>query len=86
MRAAYLGSARGLAVWMGTAAYLTYNAVMFCFATPFNRLFPLYVAMLSLSVFLLAGLARPRSCRRSRARRRPDAPGGSRSTSGWSSP
>ena len=38
-------------------AYLTYNAVMFSFATPFNRLFPLYVAMLSLSVFLLAGLA-----------------------------
>ena len=57
MRAAHLGSARGLAIWMGTVAYLTYNAVMFCFATPFNRLFPLYIAMLSLSVFLLAGLA-----------------------------
>jgi hypothetical protein len=57
MRAAHLGSTRGLAIWLGTVAYLTYNAVMFCFATPFNRLFPLYVAMLSLSVFLLAGLA-----------------------------
>ena len=56
MRAAYNGSTRGLAVWVGTVAYLTYNAVMFCFATPFNRLFPLYVAMLSLSIFLLAGL------------------------------
>jgi hypothetical protein len=55
-RAAGLGSVRGLAVWVGVTAYLTYNAVMFCLATPFNRLFPLYVAMLSLSIFLLAGL------------------------------
>jgi hypothetical protein len=51
------GSTRGLAVWLGVVGYLTYNAVMFCLATPFNRLFPLYVAMLSLSIFLLAGLA-----------------------------
>jgi hypothetical protein len=57
VRAARRGSARGLAVWVGIAAYLTYNAVMFCIATPFNRLFPLYIAMLSLSIFLLAGLA-----------------------------
>ena len=55
--AARRGSTRGLAVWLGTVSYLTYNAVMFCFATPFNRLFPLYVAMLSLSIFLLAGVA-----------------------------
>ena len=55
--AARRGSPRGLAIWLGTVGYLTYNSVMFCFATPFNRLFPLYVAMLSLSVFLLAGLA-----------------------------
>ena len=57
MRAAHRGSIRALAIWLGTVGYLTYNAVMFCFATPFNRLFPLYVAMLSLGVFLLAGLA-----------------------------
>jgi hypothetical protein len=57
MRAAHRGSTRGLAMWVGTVAYLTYNAIMFCVATPFNRLFPLYVAMLSLSIFLLAGLA-----------------------------
>ena len=56
-RAAGRGSVRALAVWVGVTAYLTYNAVMFCIATPFNRLFPLYVAMLSLSIFLLAGLA-----------------------------
>jgi hypothetical protein len=57
MRAAHRGSTPGLAVWIGVVGYLTYNAVMFCLATPFNRLFPLYVAMLSLSIFLLAGLA-----------------------------
>jgi hypothetical protein len=57
VRAAGSGSVRALAVWIGVTAYLTYNAVMFCIATPFNRLFPLYVAMLSLSIFLLAGLA-----------------------------
>lgn len=57
MRAACRGSTRGLAMWVGTVAYLTYNAIMFCVATPFNSLFPLYVAMLSLSIFLLAGLA-----------------------------
>jgi hypothetical protein len=57
VRAAHRGSIRGLAVWVGVVGYLTYNAVMFCFATPFNRLFLLYVAMLSLSIFLLAGLA-----------------------------
>ncbi len=56
-RAAARGSLRALAVWVGVTAYLTYNAVMFCIATPFNRLFPWYVAMLSLSIFLLAGLA-----------------------------
>ncbi|HEX6151776.1 hypothetical protein [Nocardioides sp.] len=55
-RSAHRGSTRALAVWVGVAGYLTYNAVMFCIATPFNRLFPLYVAMLSLSIFLLAGL------------------------------
>ena len=55
--AARRGSPRGLAIWLGTVGYLTYNAVMFCIATPFNRLFPLYVVMLSLSIFLLAGLA-----------------------------
>ena len=55
--AARRGSTRGLAIWLGTVSYLTYNAVMFCIATPFNRLFPLYVAMLSLSIFLLAGVA-----------------------------
>ena len=42
------GSIRALIVWLGVIAYLSYNAVMFIFATPFNQLFLLYVAMFSL--------------------------------------
>ena len=50
------GSVRWYAAWVGVVAYLTYNAVMFCFATPLNPLFLAYVAMLGLSVFTLGGL------------------------------
>ena len=46
-------SPRKLAVWLGSTAYLAYNAVLFLFATPFNRLFLLYVAMLGLAVWTL---------------------------------
>jgi hypothetical protein len=45
------GSVRALFVWLGATAYLLYNAVMFLFATPFNHLFLVYVAMLSLSLW-----------------------------------
>jgi hypothetical protein len=45
------GSVRALLVWLGTAGYLIYNAIMFAFATPFNRLFLGYMAMLSLSIW-----------------------------------
>ena len=38
-------------VWLGATAYLAYNAVLLLFATPFNRLFPLYVATLALSIW-----------------------------------
>ena len=82
--AARRGSTRGLAVWLGTVSYLTYNAVMFCIATPFNRLFPLYVAMLSLSIFLLAGVA-IHAAEVGRHLSDSRSPAGSRSTSGWSS-
>lgn len=50
------GSARALVTWLGATAYLLYNAVMFVFATPFNQLFLLYVAMLSLSLWALVGV------------------------------
>jgi hypothetical protein len=51
MLAATRGSRRALIVWLGAAAYILYNSVMFLFATPFNNLFLLYVSMLSLSIW-----------------------------------
>ncbi|MBO3752876.1 hypothetical protein J5X84_43080 [Streptosporangiaceae bacterium NEAU-GS5] len=56
MTLARRGSDRALIVWLGTAAYLTYNAVMLLFATPFNPLFLFYLAMLALAVATLATL------------------------------
>jgi hypothetical protein len=50
------GSTRALFVWLGTTAYLLYNAIMFLFATPFNHLFLLYVAMLSLAIWAVVFL------------------------------
>jgi hypothetical protein len=51
---------RAFLAWVGTAAYVVYNAVMFVLGTPFNALFLLYEAMLGLGiatlVTLLAGL------------------------------
>jgi hypothetical protein len=45
------GSVAGLLVWLGAIAHLLYNAVMLLFATPFNEVFLLYVALLSLSIW-----------------------------------
>lgn len=42
-------SARALVVWLGALAYISYQGVLFLFATPFNSLFLIYVAMLSLA-------------------------------------
>ena len=50
------GSVRAAAICLGSAAYLTYNAVMFCFATPLNQLFLVYVSMLSTGIFVLANV------------------------------
>ncbi len=49
-------SARWLVVWLGAAAYLTYQGVMFLFATPFNSLFLAYVALLGLGIWTLVVL------------------------------
>jgi hypothetical protein len=51
------GSARALVVWFASVAYLLYQAVLFVFATPFNSLFLVYVAMLSLSLWSSVALA-----------------------------
>jgi hypothetical protein len=40
----------GPPLWLGALGLMAYNAVLFCFATPFNRAFPVYVAMLGLAV------------------------------------
>ncbi|ABL79738.1 MULTISPECIES: hypothetical protein [unclassified Nocardioides] len=50
------GSVRGLVLWLGAAAYLAYQGVMFCFGTPINALFLAYVALLGLGVWSLAAL------------------------------
>jgi hypothetical protein len=42
-------SARALVVWLGALVYVNYQSVLFLFATPFNSLFLIYVAMLSLA-------------------------------------
>lgn len=38
------------------AGYLLYNAVMFLFATPYNPLFPAYLAMFSLALWSIGGV------------------------------
>lgn len=45
-----------LVVWFGTVAYLVYQGVMFCFATPMNALFLLYVGTLGLALWTLISL------------------------------
>ena len=52
------GSARGLVVWLGALAYLLYQAVMFCFATPVNKLFLFYIAYLGLAVWSIVVVLR----------------------------
>lgn len=56
MRAAVRGSVSAVIAWLGALGYLLYNAVMFAFATPFNRLFLVYVAMLSLALWSVIAL------------------------------
>ncbi|WP_146067323.1 hypothetical protein [Arthrobacter sp. SX1312] len=51
-------SARALVVWLGVVAYIIYQAVLFLFGTPFNSLFLVYVAMLSLALWSAAALMR----------------------------
>jgi hypothetical protein len=50
------GSWRAHLVWIGTVAYLAYNGLMLLFATPFNRLFLVYVVTYSLALFTLGFL------------------------------
>lgn len=45
------GSVRGRAALIGALGYLTYNATLLVYATPFNELFLAYVALLGLSLW-----------------------------------
>jgi hypothetical protein len=47
------GSSRALFGWVGAIGFIAYQGVLFLFASPFNSLFLLYVAMLSLAVWSL---------------------------------
>jgi hypothetical protein len=51
------GARPAVLAWLGAARILVYNALMFLFATPVNRLFPLYLAMFSLSCWSIATAA-----------------------------
>lgn len=56
MAASWRGSLRARFLWLGSVAYIAYNAVMFCFALQFNSFFLLFVAMLALSFWALVTL------------------------------
>ena len=50
------GSQRAKVTWAGALTYILYNAIIFAFATAFNPLFLICVAMLSLAVWSLVVL------------------------------
>jgi len=52
------GSVRAQIVWLGAVGYILYNSTLFLFATPFNQLFLLYVAMMSLAIWSTAMVIR----------------------------
>ncbi|WP_020524779.1 hypothetical protein [Catelliglobosispora koreensis] len=68
------GNVRALIGWLGVTAYLLYNALMFVFATPFNQLFLLYIAMLSLAIFSLIAILAQLDHRQLRKRILPGMP------------
>jgi hypothetical protein len=51
--AARRGSVRATMIWLGLLGYLFYTYTGASFAYTFNRLFPVYVALFSLSIFAL---------------------------------
>jgi hypothetical protein len=51
------GSAAAVLTWLGATGFLLYNSLMFVFATPANRLLPLYLAMLALAAWSAGAVA-----------------------------
>jgi hypothetical protein len=58
MASAARGSMKARFLWLGSLAYIAYNAVMFCFASHFNAYFLLYTTLLALSFWGLLSLIR----------------------------
>lgn len=52
------GGIRSVISWLGAAAYLQYNAVLFLFITPFNQVFLFYIAWFALGFWALVTLLR----------------------------
>lgn len=53
MALARAGSRAGWLLWLGGLAFVVYNAVLLCFATPFNALFLCYVGLLGTALWAL---------------------------------
>jgi hypothetical protein len=68
------GSAFGVLLLSGAVAHLLYQSVLFLFATPFNDLFLLYVAMFGLALWVAIALAASLDAHAVRARIRPGIP------------
>ena len=49
------GSIRALMVWLGVLAFTVYNYVIYVFSIPFGALYPVWAAVLGLSLFALIG-------------------------------
>ncbi|GAA1950511.1 hypothetical protein GCM10009798_07330 [Nocardioides panacihumi] len=56
LRVSSRGSVRGWALLLGALAYIAYNATLLVYATPFNALFLVDVALLSLAFWALVSL------------------------------
>jgi hypothetical protein len=50
------GSTRAIILWLGAAAYILYNSLLFLFLTPANQLFLLYIAQLSLALWSIVAV------------------------------
>ena len=49
------GSLRAYLVWLGVVAFTVYSYVIYAFSVPFGPLFPLWAAVLGISLFSLIG-------------------------------
>lgn len=56
-RLARAGSIRAVLVWLGTAMYMAYNALLLVLGTPLNRFFLSYVVTLALALTVTIGVA-----------------------------